>query len=568
MKRNHRQIRFVRTSGVSAILVLIALTASAFGFASYLHTAVSDLEHRDIELFSEAWNVRYLDEALTHSAAQYVLTKGDRSWRTRYNELVTELDTTLEVLRSKSDPGALAPLDSVSSANDALVAIESKVFESADRGEFAQAQNLLGAPYERQKIIYRNGLDDFFNSQRALIAKRLRDVASFAALMRFAVLVPGFVLCLAVVAIARGYWRQAKVVAERDTERNRTLRLQATDQRVSAALEIAQTEDDVLDTIRNIFVAEHKGGNVEILLADSSRTHLRQVISTDPTKQLPGCAVPSPQECPAVRRGSAVSFDDPTGYSACPHLRSRGLSNCSATCIPLNLLGQTLGVMHAVVDDSIDSELRSENTRLLDRIATQLGDRLGIIRTLSQTKLQAATDPLTGLHNRRSLEHQFEKFGNVDLSFSVAFFDLDHFKQLNDTHGHEMGDRALRVFAKTLRDALRTNDLICRWGGEEFVVVLPGTNLEAAAMLAERVSEALVLTLTYGSVPHFNTSAGVAMSLPNETLLDVVMRADEALLEAKRNGRNRVVVSGEMRHRDLVGAATATTKSSRSAKRP
>ena len=123
--------------------------------------------------------------------------------------------------------------------------------------------------------------------------------------------------------------------------------------------------------------------------------------------------------------------------------------------------------------------------------------------------------------------------------------DLDHFKTLNDTHGHEAGDQALRLFSRVLRDSIRPNDLAARYGGEEFVVLLPDCNVESATIVLERVRERLALALTAGRVPAFTASFGIASSSDADTFDEVLAVADRALLSAKAAGRNRVIVAVE-----------------------
>ena len=150
---------------------------------------------------------------------------------------------------------------------------------------------------------------------------------------------------------------------------------------------------------------------------------------------------------------------------------------------------------------------------------------------------------LTGLFNRRSVEAQVRPVIERGAAFVVAFADLDHFKILNDEHGHEMGDRALRLFARVLRDSVRPADIPARFGGEEFVVVLPDCQLADARVVADRVRERLALAVAGSTVPVFTVSIGLAAWEPPEGFIDTVGRADAALLHAKRNGRDQVVAS-------------------------
>ena len=129
--------------------------------------------------------------------------------------------------------------------------------------------------------------------------------------------------------------------------------------------------------------------------------------------------------------------------------------------------------------------------------------------------------------------------------FALAIGDLDHFKRLNDTHGHESGDRALRLFARALRSSVRGEDLVCRFGGEEFVVVFPRCTSQAAGGILRRMQEELLVAIAQGNVPGFTVSYGVTDSRQASTLDELVRIADMHLFQAKREGRNRVVVDGD-----------------------
>ena len=133
----------------------------------------------------------------------------------------------------------------------------------------------------------------------------------------------------------------------------------------------------------------------------------------------------------------------------------------------------------------------------------------------------------------------------AESSYSVAYGDLDHFKQLNDVFGHDAGDRALRAFSQVLRDSLRPADVPCRFGGEEFVIVLPACQAVEAVQVLERVRQRLTERLMSGQLPAFTVSFGIASSDQASDFQEVVDLADQALLHAKGGGRDQIVVASE-----------------------
>ena len=173
-----------------------------------------------------------------------------------------------------------------------------------------------------------------------------------------------------------------------------------------------------------------------------------------------------------------------------------------------------------------------------DSSRRKTGERLGVLRVLAAAEEQARSDPLTGLPNRRTLEAQAQHLAKRGQTFVVAFADLDHFKALNDTFGHDAGDRALQVFARVLLDVLRPSDACACYGGEEFVVILPSCALAEATIVADRIRTKLADATKKG--PPFTVSIGLAEANPGDTLSEVIEHADAALLDAKALGRDRV----------------------------
>ncbi len=168
----------------------------------------------------------------------------------------------------------------------------------------------------------------------------------------------------------------------------------------------------------------------------------------------------------------------------------------------------------------------------------------------AELRQAAYRDALTGLHNRHALallSGPLQRGSEHDAPAAVLVLDVDHFKAVNDQHGHATGDEALRHVAQQLQAVLRSGDLLLRWGGEEFVVGLAGTPLALALRVAEKLRERIAthpLPRADGVPLVLTASVGVSAVAPGETLAAAIGRADAALYRAKRDGRNRVVADG------------------------
>lgn len=170
--------------------------------------------------------------------------------------------------------------------------------------------------------------------------------------------------------------------------------------------------------------------------------------------------------------------------------------------------------------------------------------------TLFHQALQMAyTDPLTQTHNRAGfndmLAREIKRANRCEQHLSLIFVDIDHFKALNDEYGHDCGDMALAAVASKVKDSVRGSDVVFRYGGEEFVIMLIDTNLDAAAVIAERVRTCIESqTLAYGmEVLNITASLGVSSLRGNENMESFIKRADTAMYKAKQTGRNRVCVA-------------------------
>lgn len=231
-------------------------------------------------------------------------------------------------------------------------------------------------------------------------------------------------------------------------------------------------------------------------------------------------------------------------------------------CQTLNVEHRRLGKWHEVEVQSIPlvgADGKTRGAALLLRDTANVGAASGQYRELA---MAARRDPLTGVGNRGELEARMARMflarnsKQTEAPFSVIFLDLDHFKSINDTHGHAIGDRVLINLARLLRDELYSGEIICRYGGEEFVVLCPETDLATAIQRAERLRATVVATELAAPLQLKVTSSfGVAQVENGDGVEELLHRADEALYEAKRGGRNRTCFKSKTALYQQPGAA-------------
>jgi diguanylate cyclase (GGDEF)-like protein len=266
-----------------------------------------------------------------------------------------------------------------------------------------------------------------------------------------------------------------------------------------------------------------------------------------------GTEVLGPADCWALRRGQAHFVRAESPALTCPHVGKR---TGNSMCIPMSARGDTIGLLHLMDGDGTGArsvtQLSPAKQSLAVAVAEQTSLALANLDLRDTLRLQALRDPLTGLLNRRFVDEWIEReialTDSSGRSFGVIMLDLDHFKQVNDVHGHDAGDSMLKAVADAIKGSLRQGDLPCRYGGEEFLVLMADIDITVLSARAEHLRERVAevrAEIRGHPLPSPTVSAGIAM-YPQHGVnaLSLIHAADAALYQAKRTGRDRVVLAG------------------------
>ena len=330
--------------------------------------------------------------------------------------------------------------------------------------------------------------------------------------------------------------------------------------RFSEAVAQCTSENEVYDLLLHSLKERFQPLQIIIFKLRTPENYLEAVATLVPLTKKAAArpVIEEPHDCKAVRAGRSFVVNDVRVRALCPSqfaLPSEG----SYFCGPLIAGGIIVGSvrMQAAAD-----VWTPDRQGLLESYLGGAASALSNLQNLGRMREQAEFDVLTGLYNRRFVLEFARKQVAISRrngqAVGVLMLDLDHFKRLNDDYGHETGDCTLRHFSKTVRESLRESNVIGRYGGEEFVVVLSDTSAESCVLVAERIRQAVMAMVvpsqSESPLPQVTVSIGIA-TFPEhgETLEAVIQASDKALYESKRGGRNRVTLAPARES----GAATA-----------
>jgi len=309
--------------------------------------------------------------------------------------------------------------------------------------------------------------------------------------------------------------------------------------------DLAETYGIIHSYLQKLF----PGDSGVLFVFNHSRTVLEPVVSWG--EGMESASEFSQKDCWALRRGRLHAVEDPSTGVLCRHVQD--VLEGGYFCVPMIAQGEVLGLFH-LRPESV-RETPEENRRPLmegkKRLAMMLGEHTAMAMAnlnLRETlRLQSIRDPLTGLYNRRYMEESLEREAYRAMRrgtpLGIAMLDIDHFKRFNDTHGHEAGDLILAEVGGLLKENVRREDIACRYGGEEFTLILPECSMDQlwarAEELRERVKRIRV-RYRHQLLENLTISLGVAV-FPDHgaTFQDVLNQADAALYHAKKTGRDR-----------------------------
>jgi diguanylate cyclase (GGDEF)-like protein len=324
---------------------------------------------------------------------------------------------------------------------------------------------------------------------------------------------------------------------------------------LGSMLQTCLTAEEAYETVTRYAEKLFPDENGAVYQFRSSRNLLEAVSLWDKSSSIEKVFLP--EECLALRLGRVHRIDDADSGSLCPHVHKPGSVGYSI-CIPMMAQGETIGVFHlesaqaqAGQPEGTQKQWTVEKQQFAVAVAEHVSLALSNMKLRETLHNLSIRDPLTGLFNRRfmeeSLERELLKAKRYSRPLGVIMIDIDHFKRFNDTYGHEAGDLVLRELSVFLQNHIRLTDIPCRFGGEEFTLILPEADIALTQQRAEQIRQGVVairVKIQGQTLAEITISQGVAVFPGNgQTGEEILRAADEALYRAKQQGRNQVALA-------------------------
>jgi diguanylate cyclase (GGDEF)-like protein len=538
---------------LAAAAVSICVCAAGwlhYSAARRLNESRDWLEHSQTVVSNIQLEMQRLDR-MEPAIRLYQLTHDDENLRSAQSNGVAFYSTALHLQQLVNDNPAQA---GHAQALEKQAAVLTRVLDAFDERASLPSQLLLGC---------RESLSVMQSAERELLTQRT-DASKLNASRSLLISISFTALSLVVVIVLFGFLvgdalrrrRYEQQLAEANEKLADTIRALERQARESELLTNARDElqlcvrsDQAQQSAARYFAQLLPGTRGGFCLINNSRQTVEIAASwNNPASLLDGFTIDA---CCGLRSGRTRWRKFGQSEVHCAHFSGTPPDNY--ICVPLAALGETLGLVYVECATPGIAAMADANFGALEQLVELASVAFASLNLRCKLEHQSIRDSLTNLFNRHfmeiALDREFRRAVRQQKSVAVLMLDVDHFKQFNDTFGHEAGDIVLREVAETLRQNVRNEDIVCRYGGEEFVIILPEISeedaLERAELVRQMVSE---MRVRYhgDALREITISIGVALYPQNADSYEQIMRiADRALYQAKHQGRNCVILADQ-----------------------
>ena len=535
-------------AALGALLFTILAGTLVFGNTRQLISSAGWVQHTQ-EVLASLQRVSLLTERIEYRSRLYNLTGNVEQLR-RAQASGNQLETTLAHLKvlvadNSDQTGNLESLTACSQhLNQALSSFTQQ--SEISSAELQQCQQAIGLMTDREQFLLQ---ERSTGTQRSSFKSISTEVAFVGLFLVALVVLFGFLLRDAVLRQKVG--QQTALANERLAHTVKALEDRAYESGLLTLgrdeLQLCVDVHQVYRSAANGFSRLLKGTSGSLCMINNSRQSV-EVVSTwqDGGRESAVEDFHPPDSCCGLRSGTARWRQPGQSEIHCTHFPGDAPEHY--LCKPIVAHGNTLGVLYVQCAGEEQRSRVLEHMDGLRQLVQLTGMAIAALNLRTKLENQSIRDGLTGLFNRHfmqiSLERELSRAARRKQTLAVFMLDLDHFKRFNDTFGHAAGDTALRSVAEIFRSSIRNEDIACRYGGEEFTIMMPDVPLAVALSRAETIRKAVAnlrVPLDQGTVAEFSVSIGIAIYPDDgETADQLLRRADLALYRAKRSGRNQV----------------------------
>ena len=554
-----QQMKFeskLKFAAAAIILVMSTVAALPMFVNHQVTTVMSELRSASNV---ERLQLKLREELLNAETAQrgFVVT-GDELFLDPYHSAVNAIPSAQAALRREmTSPEEVERARTIERAVTAkMQTVEWTITLRRNQGFQAAKALVLAGTGKAQMNLLRSLIGkelSTYSQRRTELADQLLATSNLAATASLVATLTNILFLGAVLVAASRVLRQRDAAEQK--AQDAAGRAQLTNERISLqndllfrsaelmhSLELAETVDESAEVIASYLPRLLPNLSGSLYLYNNSRDILERKAGWGDFRDEPELI--EALDCWALRRGSPHAYDGAHGL-ACRH---GGKAHVARLCLPLVTQGDVIGCLTVTGASLVEGAV--DQRAWIGQLAEQLGLALSNVRLRVSLRQQSIIDPLTQLYNRRYmdevLKRELARSSRSGTPISVLVLDLDHFKRINDTYGHEAGDAILRKVALTLRENIRSCDVACRMGGEEMVVLLPECGIDNAIKRADAIRVAIAA----GDVLHDGQRIGATASIGvasypqhGNDMQGLVHAADLALYEAKHDGRNCVRVA-------------------------